>query len=101
MALKLQQTKVESSINVRFKEYAERVDKTVQEVYSDAIRAFIESYPQKNIPFLASPVSGVTLSFRLDEDLILKAKAVCKNKASDRRLYYTAIITYAKEKGLI
>lgn len=101
MTLVLQQTTVDGCLPKRFKDYADREDKTLQEVYSEAIQIFIDSYQKDNLPFLASPLDGETISFRVDAKLKLKVEKVCKNKTRVRRLYYTAIYNYAKANGLI
>jgi len=97
----VQQTVVEIGLPKKFTDYADREGKTVQDVYAEAVQSFIDSYQETPLPFLASPIQGETLVFRLDKDLKLKAQALCKGKSRARRLYYTAIHNYAKTIGLI
>lgn len=102
MALKIQQTKADNELISKFKAYAENNGYVLQEVYADAISELIQFYKKNSegVTFIMQPVDGITVTFRLPEDLIMSAKLAAGTKTSARCFYHTAFVRYARIKKL-
>ena len=97
------QTKVKDMLRQQVKTFASQNQMYLKEVYERALRTLIHYRRKleeqgKSLVYLVSPQDGTTINITLSVGMARKVKAISsKDKVSDRRILYTALILYAKK----